>query len=391
MKYNFDTEIDRKGTNCIKYDFAKERSVPEDALSLWVADMDFATVPEVSEKLEKMARHGIFGYTDVKDDYYAAVTGWYKKRFGWEIDPGWIIKTPGIVFALAQCVRTYTKPGDAVLIQRPVYYPFSVVIRSNHRELVNSPLVLKDGRYEIDFDDLEEKLSRENVKMMILCSPHNPVGRVWTKEELIRLEEAALRHQVIVISDEIHSDFVWKDNVHYPLLSLDERYQANTVVCTAPSKTFNLAGLQCSNIVAADPALRKALQEELSAGGSDGLNMMGLAACQAAYEYGEEWLEEAKKYIFGNLLFMEDYLAGNIPQIRMIHPEGTYLAWLDCRALQLSEEKRLDLIRNRAKLWLDTGSMFGPEGNGFERVNAACTRKTLTQALRQLRDAVSSL
>ena len=250
-------------------------------------------------------------------------------------------------------------------------------------------LLFKKGRYEIDFSDFEKKA--KDADMFILCSPHNPVSRVWTKEELVRLEEAALRHHVLVISDEIHCDFVWEDHRHYPLLSLDSRYQANTIVCTAPSKTFNLAGLQCSNIIVADPSLRKTLAGEISSGGCSELNMMGLAACQTAYECGAAWLDEAKKYIFDNFLFMEDYLAREIPQIRMIHPEGTYLAWLDCRPLGLNEAQQLDLIQNRAKLWLDTGTMFGPEGKGFERVNVACTRKTLTLAMNRLRDAVASL
>ena len=391
MKYDFDKVTDRTGTGCEKYDFKKENGIPEDALSLWVADMDFQTAPAVNRRLEAVVRHGIYGYSGVTEEYENAVTNWFDKRFGWKTERSWIVPTPGVVFALAAAVRAFTKPGDSVLIQQPVYYPFRRVIEANGRRLVNSPLIEKDGYYTIDFDDLEQKIVSCDVKLFILCSPHNPVGRVWTKEELSKILEICLRRKVIVVSDEIHCDFVWSGRRHYNLLSLDKRCAGNTIVCTAPSKSFNLAGLQCSNIFIPDEGLRKAFRKEISAAGYGGLNNMGLAACRAAYEEGEDWLDEVKTYIEHNLEFMEGYIADRIPQLRMKKPEGTYLAWIDLRSLGLDEAQQKELIVNRAKLWLDTGSIFGAEGRGFERVNAACPRIILEQAMDRLRAAVRNL
>lgn len=388
MRYDFDKVVDRRGTNCLKYDFAVERGKPEDILPLWVADMDFPTVPAVSARLEQMARHGIFGYSDEKEDYFAAVSGWYRKHFDWEVKREWLVKTPGVVFALAMAVRAFTQEGDAVLIQQPVYYPFSQAIRSNGRVLVNSPLKLTDGHYEIDFADFEEKITANQVKLFILCSPHNPVGRVWEKWELERIGEICLRHGVLVVSDEIHCDFTYPGHTHHMFASIAPEYADFTVTCTAPSKTFNLAGLQASNIFIPNAALRDKFRKEIGASGYSQLNQMGLLACQTAYEEGEEWLRQLKEYLAGNLAFLRGYLNEKLPEIRLIEPEGTYLVWLDFRSLGLTEAEREDLIVNRAKLWLDSGVMFGADGVGFERVNIACTRATLAQALSQLEQAV---
>ena len=385
MKYNFDQIIDRHNTDCLKYDFAKEWGYPEDVLSLWVADMDFPTATPVIEALKAQAEKGIYGYSDSKEDYFQAGSGWYERHFGWKPEKEWLVKTPGVVFALAMCVRSFTQPGDGVLIQRPVYGPFTRVVTDNGRKLVNCPLVLEQGKYRMDFAGLEKAFASGEVKLMLLCSPHNPVGRVWDEEELRRLEELALAHHVIVVSDEIHSDFVWDGKKHHVLMGLDPAYQENVVVCTAPSKTFNLAGLQCSNIFIANETLRKQFNREMAGVGYGLLNAAGLTACKAAYQYGEEWLDQLKAYIRGNIAFLEDYCAAHMPGVCVIHPEGTYLVWMDFRALGLSQKELDQRIGQSAGVWLDTGTMFGNEGEGFQRVNTACPRSILEQALERLR------
>jgi cystathionine beta-lyase len=385
--YDFDTLVDRRGTNCLKYDFAKERGKQEDILPLWVADMDFPTVPEVQQRLEKAVSHGIFGYSDTKGDYFDAVAAWYQKHFDWTVQPSWLVKTPGVVFALATAVRAFTEKGDAVLLQQPVYYPFSEVIKDNDRVLVNSPLQLVDGHYEIDFEDFEQKITEHQVKLFLLCSPHNPVGRVWKEWELRKIGEICLKHHVLVVSDEIHCDFTWPGHTHRVFASLDPAFAEITVTCTAPSKTFNLAGLQASNIFIPNAQLRHKFCHAISAVGYSQLNMMGLFACQAAYEEGEQWLKELKEYLLGNLAFVREFLKTRLPQIKLIEPEGTYLIWLDFRSLGMTEKEREELIVKKAGLWLDSGAMFGKDGEGFERINIACPRATLQQALEQLERA----
>lgn len=383
-KYDFDTIVDRKGTNCLKYDFAAERGKPEDVLPLWVADMDFPTAPEILQRLQKTVSHGIFGYSEGKEDYFKAVADWYEKHFGWEVKRNWLIKTPGVVFAIAAAIRAFTKEGDAVLLQQPVYYPFSEAIRDNGRILVNNPLKLRDGRYEIDFQDLEQKIVEHKVKLFLLCSPHNPVGRVWEEWELRKLGDLCLKHGVLVVSDEIHSDFVWPGHEHLVFASLSPDYADISVTCTAPSKTFNLAGLQVSNIFVPNPELKRRLRKAIDQAGYSQVNLMGLVACQAAYEEGEAWLTELKTYLQGNLAFVRNYLKEHLPKIRLVEPEGTYLIWLDFRALGMTEEEREELIVKKARLWLDSGAMFGADGEGFERINIACPRATLEQAFTRL-------
>ena len=391
MKYNFDEIVDRRNTDCLKYDFAVERGMPADVLPLWVADMDFRTAPGIIERAVADASFGIYGYTDNKDDYFQAVAAWYRDYFDWKVEKKWLVKTPGIVFAIGIAVQALTKEGDAVMIQQPVYYPFSEVIKDNDRVLVNNALVLKDEHYEIDFEDFEEKIIQNNVKLFILCSPHNPVGRVWTYDELRRMGEICLKHDVKVVSDEIHSDFVYEGRKHYVFSTVDPAFEEISVICTAPSKTFNLAGLQASNIFIPNAQIRKAFKRKISAAGYGQPNMIGLHACQAAYETGREWLEELKVYLKGNLDYTRTYLEKNLPQIKLIEPEGTYLIWLDCRALGLPEEKLEHLIVNEAKLWLDSGAIFGEVGEGFERINIACPRAVLKEALERLHRAVSGL
>lgn len=384
MKYNFDKVINRYNTNSVKYDFALENGKPEDILPLWVADMDFPAPDAVIKKLEEVSRFGIFGYSEGKDGYFQALQNWYQKRFGWKIEKDWVLKTPGVVFAVSMAVRALTEPGEGVLIQQPVYYPFKRVIQDNEREVVNSPLILNQGHYEMDFDDLERKLQEDNVKLFILCSPHNPVGRVWTEAELRTVGELCLKYNVKVVSDEIHGDFVYEGHRHVVFADLDERFREICVTCTAPSKTFNLAGLQVSNIIIADYELRKKLYREIKKTGYGGLSIMGIAACQAAYEQGEEWLEELKKYLTDNLAYVRNFVEERLPGVQLIEPEGTYLVWLDLRGLGLSPEQQEERIVQKAKLWLDSGTMFGEEGSGFERINIACPRATLEKAMEQL-------
>ena len=388
MTFDFDKVIDRRGTNCLKYDFAVERGRKEDILPLWVADMDFQTAPGIQERLRAAVDHGIFGYSDGKADYFAAVSSWYREKFGWETKEEWLIKTPGVVFALAAAVRAFTEKGDRVLIQQPVYYPFSEVIRDNGRVLINSPLKQVNGRYEMDFEDMERKITENQVKLFLLCSPHNPVGRVWTEEELKKAGELCVKHGVLVVSDEIHSDFTYPGVAHHVFAGLSPEFARISVTCTAPSKTFNIAGLQVSNIFIPDPELRARFQKAVDAVGYSQVNLLGLLACQAAYETGEEWLSAVKEYIYGNLCFLREYLKENLPEIRLVEPEGTYLVWLDFQALGLTEEQRQELIEEKAGLWLDSGAMFGPDGEGFERVNIACPRATLGKALDQLAAAI---
>ena len=388
MPVDFDTVPNRRGTNCFKYDFAREMGMPEDVLPLWVADMDFPTAPAVLERLHALAEHGIFGYTGVKDAYFSAVHNWYAQRFSWETQRSWLVTTPGVVFAIAIAIRAFTQKGDAILIQQPVYYPFANKVTENDRQLVVNPLVLKNGRYEMDFADMERKIVDYHVKMLLLCSPHKPVGRVWTKEELLRVGEICQKHGVLVVSDEIHADFTYAGHTHRVFASVKSEFADFTITCTAPSKTFNLAGLQNSNIFIPNRQLRHAYKKELSACGCGGTNCMGMAACQAAYEAGADWLEQLKQYLAGNLAYIRQFLCEKLPDITLIEPEGTYLVWLDLRKLGLTEQQQRQLIVQDAKLWLDTGTLFGQGGEGFERINIACPRTTIEQAMQRLEHAV---
>ncbi len=390
MRIDFNQIVNRKNTNSLKYDFAVERGKSADILPLWVADMDFPTVPAVTEVLVKACQHGIFGYSDTKDEYFTVLHNWFNSHYNWEIEKKWLVKTPGIVYAICMAIRAYTEIGEAVLIQRPVYYPFSESIIRNERLLINNPLVYKDGKYTIDFVDFEEKIIENKVKLFILCNPHNPVGRVWTKDELIKIGDICVKHNVLIVSDEIHADFIYPGYDHTIFASLKPEFLECTISCTAPSKTFNLAGLQASNILISNQKLKKAFKAEIVKSGYCELNTMGLLACQAAYEYGEEWLIDLKQYLFDNLNYLREFLQKHLPKLKLVEPEGTYLVWIDFKELNLTEEELEDLIANKAKLWLDAGTMFGPEGSGFQRINIACPRVTLEQALKQLKDALDN-
>jgi len=385
MKYDFDTVINRYNTNSLKYDCAEKWERPKDILPMWVADMDFQTAPEILDAMHESINHGIFGYSVPKEEYYEVVADWFRERFGWmEAKGEWIVKTPGVVFAIATAIRAFTKKGDAVLIQQPVYYPFRMVIEDNERVCINNPLVLKDGRYEMDFADMEQKIAENHVKMFILCSPHNPVGRVWTKEELSKAVAICKRHNVLIVSDEIHCDFVYPGYEHTMLPVVAEDYADRIILCTAPSKSFNLAGLQLSHIFIADKNLREAFQKELMRIPYDESGTLALVAGRAAYEKGADWMDALKGYLLGNLNYLREFVQTNLKKVRLIEPEGTYLVWLDFSAYDMTPEELEQKMHFEAKVWTDEGVMFGEEGAMFERVNIACPRATLKKALEQM-------
>ncbi|MFR8037468.1 MalY/PatB family protein [Clostridium fessum] len=387
MQYDFDTPIDRTHTWSIKHDFKKENGKADDILPLWVADMDFRSPDSVVEALKKAVDHGIFGYSRADESYFDAVAAWYQKRHHLTLQPEWMTCTPGIVFALSIAVRAFTQEGDAVLIQPPVYHPFSRAILRNKRTLVENPLVLKDGHYEMDLEDLEQKVLDEHVKLMILCNPHNPVGRVWTREELTALSDICLRHHVYVISDEIHGDFVWQGHEQTPYASISEEACLHSMMCTAPSKTFNLAGMATSNLFIPDPEMRRKFRSELLDVGQENMNRLGLFACRAAYEGGGEWLDQLIGYLAGNLALVRDFCKNRVPQIQLVEPEGTYLAWLDCRELGMTDDELMAFFSDEAKVWLDPGTHSGEQGSGFMRFNLGSSRSVIAQALDQIEAA----
>jgi cystathionine beta-lyase len=380
MIYNFDKITDRRGTWSLKYDFAKERGMPEDLLPLWVADMDFPAPPEVLADIQNAVSHGVFGYTEPKGEYADILSAWFDGRFGYSVSPEEIVKTPGVVYSLAHAVKAFTSEGDSVIIQTPVYYPFYSVIADNNRKVIKNPLTYSGGKYGIDLEDFESKVKSNEVKLFLLCSPHNPVGRVWTSDELARLSGICKKYGVLVVSDEIHCDFIYPGHKHTCFGLLDE----NSVIATAPSKSFNLAGLQVSNIIIKNKRLRSAFKTEISKSGYSQLNTLGLVACRSAYEKGGAWLEQLNKYLTENLSLVREFLSAKLPKIKLIEPEGTYLLWLDFSAYGLTPKANDQRIISGARLWLDGGTIFGAEGAGFQRVNIACPRAALAEALDRL-------
>lgn len=385
---DFDTVIDRRNTYSLKYDFAKERNMPDDLLPLWVADMDFKVSSYIQDAIIKQAQHGVFGYSEVSGEYFEVVKKWMKNHYDWQVESKWLVKTPGIVYALAMAVLAFTKEEDCVLIQQPVYYPFSEVIAANGRKIVSNTLKQDElGRYVIDFEDFEQKIIMQKIKLFFLCNPHNPVGRVWSEEELIKLGDICYRNNVIVVSDEIHADFVFKGK-HNVFANLKKEFEEISIVASSPSKTFNIAGLQVSNIFIPNDEIRKKFEKQTAASGYSQLNVMGLAAAKAAYEHGEEWYRAMHKYVRENIEYTKQFIEENLPDIKIVETQGTYLMWLDFRKLGFSECELEDLIINKAKLWLDSGKIFGKSGQGFQRINVACPRKTLQEALQRLRKAL---
>ncbi len=379
---NFDNEINRYGTNSLKYDFKIDKNKPEDVLPMWVADMDFRCCEEILNDMHKKIDHGIFGYSKNDEKYFNAIREWYLNNFNIELKKDWLITTPVVGFALATAIKILTEENDYVLITNPVYYTFSEVVLDNKRKIISSDLILKNGHYEIDFEDFENKIKEYNVKVFLLCSPHNPVGRVWSKDELDKIIEICKRHNVFIVSDEVHCDFAWS-NEHTCLLKYED-YQENIILCTSPAKTFNLAGLQVSNIFIPNKEIRKKFQTELWNTGYSLINIIGMVACESAYEKGKDWLNEVKEYILENIKYVDTFLKEKLPKVKLIYPEGTYLLWLDFNELKLSDDKLEDLLLNNAKLWLDSGKKFGATGKGFQRLNVAVPRNILKCALENL-------
>jgi len=390
MAYNFDTLIDRTKTNSIKWN---REILPEDcrdAIPLWVADMDFASPPEVQAAILERASLPIYGYTNRSEEYYRSFIEWMKRRKAWDIQKEWIVFSPGVVPALNIAVLAYTHPGDKIIIQPPVYYPFASAILNNGRQLVENPLIIRDGRYTMDFDDLEKKIDSQ-TKLFILCSPHNPVGRVWTIDELSRLVDICAERDIVIVSDEIHSDILVETAVHHCTSTVSDNAAAITVTFTAPNKTFNLAGLQIANAIIPNARLRRAFVQQVSNLGLNLANIFGMVAQEAAYGKGEPWLEELLAYLRSNYDVLKHFLSERIPSIKVFPLEGTYLPWLDCRALGLDDTQLHDLFLKDAKLWLDDGTMFGTGGSGFMRLNIACPRSVLVRALEQLEKAVHAI
>lgn len=387
----FHQENNRYNTNSVKFDLVQVEKKPEGTIPMWVADMDFMVPQCVQDAVKKVAEHGIFGYSFPPKSYFEALKNWFDTYFDVKIEDEWVVTTPGVVTAVGMAVRAFTEPGDAVLIQRPVYYPFTFMIERNHRRLINSPLINENGRYRMDLEDFEKKIVEENVKLYILCSPHNPIGRVWTKEELTEVAKICKKHNVLVVSDEIHCDFVLDGRKHHNFFNILPECKDFSIVCTAPSKTFNLAGMQTSNIIIPNEKMRKLFKDECEAVSVGGVSPMGMAACEAAYRGGREWLDALKNYLQENRDYMKAFLAEHFPKFIMSDLEGTYLTWVDMRSLGLTNEELKKYMAEECRLWLDDGDMFGVEGEGFMRFNIACTKATLEKAMWQMKEAFDKL
>ncbi len=379
MKYDFDEIIDRRGTNCVKWDGAEN----PDVLPMWVADMDLRTAPAIIEALRRRVDHGVFGYTRVPQSYYDAITGWFARRHGWNIDKDWIIYTSGVVPALSAIIKALTVPGDKVLIQTPVYNCFFSSIRNNGCEIVESPLIYTDNTYSIDFEDLESKASDPKVKAMILCNPHNPAGRVWSRDELIRIGEICIRYDVVVIADEIHCELVMPGYEYTPFASISEEFSRHSVSCVSPSKAFNIAGLQIANIVCADAGRRAKIDRAININEVCDVNPFGVIALQAAYNEGAEWLDQLLEYIHGNYECMRRFCEEHLPDFPITKLEGTYLVWMDCRKFGMTSAELEKVLIQDAKLWLNAGTMYGKDGEGFMRWNIACPRARMIEGLKR--------
>lgn len=382
MKYDFDKIIPRHGTNSYKWD----NMADADVLPMWVADMDFRTAPPIIHALQRRVEHGIFGYTHVPDAYYDAVTSWFSRRHQWQIKPEWLIYTSGVVPAVSAIIKALTVAGDKVLVQPPVYNCFFSSIRNNGCETVSNPLARTSDTYTIDYEDLERKAADVQVKVMLLCNPHNPAGRVWTKEELTRIGEICIRHHVVVIADEIHGELVFPGHTYTPFASLSEDFRKHSVTCISPSKAFNIAGLQIANIVCADEEMRRKIDKAININEVCDVNPFGIAATIAAYNEGEEWLSQLLAYLQENYRCMKDFCKEYLPDFPITILEGTYLVWMDCRTLHKTSKELEQLLLKDAKLRLNEGTMYGAEGEGYLRWNIACPRPLLIKGLKRFRD-----
>lgn len=386
MKYDFDEPVPRRGTNSYKWDTVKD----EDVLPMWVADMDFRTAPAIVGALQKRVEHGIFGYTKVPPAYYEAVVNWFRRRHAWLIEKEWIVYTTGVVPAISAIVKALTVPGDRVLVQTPVYNCFFSSIRNNGCEAVANPLIYANGTYRIDYDDLERKAADPKVKLLLLCNPHNPVGRVWTRQELRRIGEICIRNRVLVVADEIHCELVFSGHVYIPFASISEDFREHSVTCISPSKAFNLAGLQIANIVAADTDVRMKIDKAININEVCDVNPFGVEALIAAYNRGEDWLEELKHYLSVNYNYLRAYFDEYLPEFSVVMLEGTYLVWVDCRGLGLSSREITDILLEKEKVRVNPGSLYGEAGEGFIRLNIACPREKLIEGLNRLKRGLKS-
>jgi len=387
MQYNFDKVTHRKGTNSIKYDYVSEIFGTDDIIPMWVADMDFEVPPEVSNVIKERARHSIFGYSAKPDRFNEAVKDWLKNRHDWQVKADWISFVPGVVPTLALAVLSLTEPGDQIIIQSPVYFPFYNVIKGNHRKLLNNQLIYKNGSYHIDFDHLESLIDDE-VKMILLCSPHNPVGRVWSKDELLKLGEICLKNNIIIVSDEIHQDIVYDPHKHIPTASLSEEMAQITITAIAPSKTFNLAGLAASVAIIPNKKIKHKFDRILNSLHLNLGNAFGMIALQEAYFNGAGWLDELLDYLRNNYLFIKNFINEEMPRIKVIEPEATFLLWLDFRDYQFSDKDLKQFMVNVAKIAMNDGPMFGPGGEGFQRMNFGTQRSRIESALANLKKAL---
>lgn len=389
MKYDFDTVINRWGSDCEKYDTITRNGYPADMIPMWVADMDFSVPECIKEAMRTVVERGIFGYSLIGDRYYTALENWFSRRYGWNVDRNWGIQTPGVVTALSAAVRICTQSGDGVLIQSPVYHHFFHVVERNGRQVVENPLKYENGQYFMDFADMEEKIKAHNIKLMLLCSPHNPVCRVWSKEELQQVGKLCKQYGVTVLADEIYCDFFSPGYHHTPFATACPDMVDNLIVCTSPSKGFNIAGLQISNIFVPGEALREKFRTEMGKVGYNNCNYYGMQACAAAYEKGEQWLEECKAYIWQNVLYIQKFVQEKLPQIHIVEPQGTYLMWLDCSGLGLSGEQLEDLMLNKAHVWPDMGTKFGEKSGQFIRLALACPRSVVVEVMDRLDKAIN--
>lgn len=398
MKYDFNQICDRKNTNCFKWDFIQFIFGNDDVIPMWVADMDFPVAKPIVEALKKRAEHEFYGYTKASANVIQSVVDRMWNKYAWKIKPEWVVFTPGVVSALNIIVRMLTHPGDEIILQEPVYYPFFPAVTFSGCQIVNNQLKLINGRYEMDYEDLEHQFHSRigtfpvsgRIKAIMLCNPHNPVGRLWSKEELTRLGDIAIKHGVVVISDEIHCELLFKDHQHTPFASISEEFEQNSIVCMSPSKTFNLAGLQASSIIIPNKNLRH-LFINTRTGILPEPNLFGYTALEAAYRFGDEWLDQLLDYLQGNLDFLLKYFANRIPKIKVIKPQGTYLIWLDCRDLGMDDMTLRNFMRDKAKVGLDDGFLFGSGGSGFQRMNIACPRPILEEALIRIETMVNKL
>ena len=380
MKYNFDEIIPRRGTNSYKWDTPEEENV----LPMWVADMDFRTAPAIIETLRRRVEHGIFGYTKVPQNYYDTIVKWFINRHQWEIDSQWIIYTSGVVPAISAIIKAMTIPGDKIIVQTPVYNCFYSSIRNNGCKMIANNLIYQEGRYTIDFDDLEHKAADPETKLLLLCNPHNPVGRVWTSEELQRIGDICLQNGVFIIADEIHCELTYEGHNYTPFASLSEEFRLRSATCISPSKAFNLAGLQIANIVAADSNIRSRIDRAINDNEVCVVNPFGVIATIAAYEKSEEWLDALRKYLWENYTYVRYFFKRHLPQYSVLPLEGTYLVWIDCRAAGIGSDNITSCLQNKQKLMVNSGTLYGPGGEGFIRLNIACPRKLLIDGLVRL-------